>query len=193
MWGSWVQELYLISPSKDLRVFIRRHLLGSGDRDNDGLTGNSAVDRLYSLQVLRLKWFDAGTNHDFNVTTSSGVYDGKIDTWACDLNEWFVCQWASIGWAYTGYRLPADSNDGWVNLLWRDLTVSDRSLSISPNSDPSMSRASSLHQISPYVTIRFTSNLYGEYRRGQIPAASLKQYGISLQTSFTNKQHYTTP
>lgn len=193
MWGSWAQELYLISPSKDSRIFIRRQLLGSGDRDNDGITGNSSVDRLYSLQILRLKGFDAGTNHDFNVTTSSGVYDGKIDTRACDLNEWFICQWQNLGWAYTGYRLPASTSDGWISLLWRDLTVSERSLSINPDRDPSLSRISSGSQISSYVTIRFTTNLYGEYRRGQIPANSLKLYGITLQTSFTNKQRYTAP
>jgi hypothetical protein len=50
-----VQELYLISPDQTSRVYIRRVLVESGDRNRDGLTGNVDTDNLYTLQVLKLR------------------------------------------------------------------------------------------------------------------------------------------
>ena len=40
--------------------------------------------------MLRLKGFDAGTKHTFddaNGDTNPGIYDGYIDTRACDVSQ----------------------------------------------------------------------------------------------------------
>ncbi len=79
-----VQELYLISQDGNSRILIRRALIESGDRNHDGIPGSGDSEKRYTLQILKLKGFDAGNNHNFNTNTSSGVYDGKIDTRACD-------------------------------------------------------------------------------------------------------------
>ena len=66
-----VQELYLISQDGASRILIRRALLESGDRNNDGTTGNVDGELLYTLQILKLRGFDAGNNHDFDITNAS--------------------------------------------------------------------------------------------------------------------------
>jgi hypothetical protein len=49
-----VQELYLISPDKKQRVFLRRALVESGDRNRDqSVSGDS--EHLYTLQILKLR------------------------------------------------------------------------------------------------------------------------------------------
>ena len=78
-----VKELYLISQDGKERLLIRRALVASGDWNKDGVISGDN-DYLYTLQLLKLKGFDAGDHHDFDITTSSGVYDGNTDTRACD-------------------------------------------------------------------------------------------------------------
>jgi hypothetical protein len=85
-----VQELYLISQDGRNRLYFRRKLKEQQDIDNNVIgTG----EQLYVLQMLRLRGFDAGTKHDFsktNGTDNPGLYDGQIDTWACDYAQGFV-------------------------------------------------------------------------------------------------------
>lgn len=72
------QELYLISQDGKSRLYFRRKLL-----EIDEATG----EKKYGLQMLRLKGFDAGIQHNFDnleATENEGVFDGQIDTWACD-------------------------------------------------------------------------------------------------------------
>jgi hypothetical protein len=53
-----VQELYLISQDGKQRIYLRRILVESGDRNNDGaISGDS--EYLYTLQMLKLRGFDA--------------------------------------------------------------------------------------------------------------------------------------
>lgn len=54
-----IQELYLISSDQTQRLFIRRALIATGDRDQDGII-SGADEQQYVLQILRLKGFDAG-------------------------------------------------------------------------------------------------------------------------------------
>jgi len=72
------------------RMYLRRKLIETGDWNYDGIVSGS-YEKLYSLQMLKLRSFDAGTNHDFSLVTSSGVYDGVIDTRACDYSQGFSC------------------------------------------------------------------------------------------------------
>ncbi|MEI6672857.1 MAG: hypothetical protein WCL02_06075 [bacterium] len=67
-------------------------MIESGDWNNNGITGDTDSEKLYTLQILKLKGFDAGSNHNFDINTSSGVYDGKIDTRACDYAQGFICK-----------------------------------------------------------------------------------------------------
>ena len=83
-------ELYLISQDGKRRLFLRNRLIASGDWNNNGIVGDSVSEKLYTLEILRLKGFDAGTDHNLD-TVRGGTYDGKIDTWACDGGEGFVC------------------------------------------------------------------------------------------------------
>jgi hypothetical protein len=84
-----VQELYLISQDGRNRLYFRRKLIKQQDINGNGIgTG----EQLYVLQMLRLRGFDAGTLHNFDTVdgnTNPGLYDGKIDTWACDYSQGF--------------------------------------------------------------------------------------------------------
>lgn len=102
------------------------------------------------------------------MSTSSGVYDGQIDTWACDRAAGFVCQGVNVGGAYSGFHLPADSDDGWVNLFPSDITLSDRHISLSPPKDPHLARAEDGYQVSPFLRIAFTTKLYAKNRLSKI-------------------------
>jgi len=51
-------------------VFIRRALIASGDRNHDGIISGDS-EKLYTLQILKLRGFDAGNKHNFDVNASS--------------------------------------------------------------------------------------------------------------------------
>lgn len=186
-----VQELYLISQDGTSRIFIRRILLESGDFNRDGNIWSGDSEKRYTLQILKLRWFDAGNNHDFNTNTSSWVYDGKIDTRACDYAQWFICQWSGINNLYSWYNLPLDENDGWVNLFQKNITISDRNLIISPNKNPQYALAEDNAQINPYFTIHLTSKLYWEIRRKRLGMDNIDNFQINMQTTFNTKNFYT--
>jgi hypothetical protein len=89
--NTWVQELYLINKDWDHRVYFRRKLLTGIDLNWDWLsTGKN--ESLYTIQTLKLKWFDAGIWNNFN-TWYWWVYDWFIDTRACDAEAGFACSW----------------------------------------------------------------------------------------------------
>lgn len=187
-----VQELYLISQDGKSRIFIRRALVESGDFNNDWLTGNSDSEKRYTLQILKLRGFDAGNNHDFNVQTSSGVYDGKIDTRACDYAQWFVCKWDGVSTLlYTGYKLPQDENDGWVNFFQKNITIADRNLIIYPTKNPQYALMEAAIQINPYFTLNLTSKLYGAIRQKRLGMEHIDTFQINMQTTFNTKNFYT--
>lgn len=185
-----VKELYLISQDGKQRLWIRRALVESGDWNRDGVISWDG-EFLYTLQILKLRWFDAWSNHDFDIDNSSGVYDSNIDTWACDYSQWFVCHGSGISTLYSGYVMPADSNDGRVNLFDQDLTVSNRNLIIYPTKHPGYALAQNEAQVNPYFTVSLTNKLYGKiwYKKLWIP--SLEDFQLSLQTTFSTKNWYT--
>ncbi len=185
-----IQELYLISQDGKSRILIRRALIESGDRNHDGnVSGDS--ERLYTLQLLKLRGFDAGNNHDFDVNTSSGVYDGKIDTRACDYAQGFVCKWSWIGPIYEEYKLPLDENDGRVNLFQKNITIADRNIIVYPTKNPQYALSENDIQINPYFTINLTSKLYGSIRQKRLGMENIDNFQINLQTTFNTKNFYT--
>lgn len=184
-----VQELYLISQDRTSRILIRRRLIESWDWNNDWIISWDS-EKLYTLEILKLKWFDAGNNHDFDINNSSGVYDGKIDTRACDYTQGFICNGSGIYWMYSGYNLPLNENDGRVNLFQKNITISNRSISISPNKNPQYALAENNTQINPYFTLNFTSKLYGQIRQKRLGMASIDEFQTTIQTTFNTKNFY---
>ncbi|AHB41317.1 hypothetical protein P148_SR1C00001G0526 [candidate division SR1 bacterium RAAC1_SR1_1] len=186
-----VKELYLISQDKQYRVFIRRALIESGDWNGDGqISGDNEF--LYALQMLKLRSFDAGNNHDFVVATSSGVYDGVLDTWTCDYSQGFVCGGNALGNIYSGYRLPLSAQDvltGWVDLFDRSITVTDRNITIYPTKNPNLSWAEGEFQIAPYFTISLKTKLYAGLWQKKLKG-SIQNYQFTLQTTFSTKNNY---
>ncbi len=186
--ATWVQELYLISQSKKDRVFIRRILVESGDWNGDGVITWDNEYR-YTLQMLKLKGFDAGNNHSFNPLTTSGVYDWTTDTWACDYSQWFICNWSWIGNVYSWYRLPIDQNDGWVNIFDRNVTVINRNIVVYPTKDPEYAWAEDMVQINPYFTVSLKTKLYWWVWQKRLHE-SINNFQFTLQTTFNTKNNY---
>jgi len=187
-----VQELYLISQDGKSRILIRRKLIESWDFNNDWAIWSGDSEKRYTLQILKLRGFDAGDKHDFDVNDSSGVYDGQIDTRACDYAQGFICQGTGISpLLYSGYKLPHDVNDGRVNLFQKNITISDRNLIISPTKNPQYALAEDNFQINPYFTINITSKLYGGIREKRLGIPNIDTFQISLQTTFDTKNFYT--
>lgn len=185
-----VQELYLISEDATRRIFLRRALVDSGDRNRDGLISWDN-EHLYVIQMLRLRSFDAWSlkNHPFDVNNNSGIYDGVIDTWVCDYWEWFICSWDPLPSPYSGYRFPADGNDGRVDVFWKDVTISSWNIQIYPSINPQYGRDMNEIQFNPYIVLTFQAKLYGEpwYRRLR---DSINQYQLRLQTVFNTKNFF---
>jgi hypothetical protein len=187
-----VKELYLISKNKEYRVFLRRALIATWEFD--GKPWLSDNESLYSLQMLKLKSFDAWNTHNFSSAGSwSWIYDGVIDTWTCDYAQWFLCAWTGLGslW-YSWYRIPINSlqyNSWWVNLFDNNITVIDRNIAIYPSKDPDLVWAEPNYQMSPYFVISVKTKLYWWvwYKRLQ---DSIRDYQFSLQTTFTVKDNY---
>lgn len=174
-----VQEIYLISHDGTHRLFLRRKLIEQWDRNRNGITWDNDSEKLYTIQVLQLKWLDAGQSHNF---ASSGTYDGTIDTWVCDASVGFLCSGPSVGWAYPNYRLPSTSNDGRTNLFPPDITVSSRNIIAYPTKDPKLAWSGSVNQISPHMYITVTTKLYGKNRSGKIKRSQMDLYSLRLQT-----------
>ncbi len=186
--ATWVEELYLISQDKKQRIFFRRALIESWDWNKDGVVSWD-TEKWYNIQILKLKWFDAGNNHDFDPNNSVWVYDGIIDTRACDYSQWFTCAWSGIGLAYSWYHLPLNQDDWRVNLFPKNISIADWSLIISPIKNPEYSRKE-WFQINPYFTIVLRNKLYWEIWQRRI-GDSIDNFNLNLQTSFSTKNFYT--
>lgn len=183
-----VQEIYLISKDQRERVFLRRNLIGSWDWDRDWVV-NSKIDKLYSLQMLKFRGFDAWSDHDFD-GDADWLYDGNIDTWTCDAGKWFECDGNSVWWSYNDYKLPSESNDGWVDVFWNEVTLSDRNIKVYPVKKPWYAWAVDSEQINPYVQIHIKTNLYWEPWSRKLNPEKLKDYQLDLQTTFNLRTNY---
>ena len=126
------------------------------------------------MQVLRLKWYDAGSSHDFS-DDSIWRFDWFIDTWACDFQQWFVCtSEIEVTW---NSKLPKDYDDWRVDITSDKVTVSDFRIDIYPNKDPYLDTSTGNIQ-DPYIKITITMNLYNK--------PSTEEITLSTTLSFKN-------
>ena len=170
-----IQELYLISHDWKSRLFLRRKLVNQS---------NGSVQ--YKIQMLRLRWFDAGREHNFDKIVDWS-YDGQIDTWACDTSMWFIWKWASISWAYDEYHLPLDGDDCWVDLTYWGTSVDTWNISISPLNDPDLYWAEQSHQINPYMKILLVN---GAYLPTSNKEDSINSFNVPIETTINMKDFY---
>lgn len=177
-----VQELYLISNDGKTRLFFRRNLKRTSE---DG-------HHHYVIQMLRLRWFDAGYTHNFNSDDKRGMYDWKIDTWACDAWMWFICNWSPINWTYADYKLPQNADDGWIDIIHGPINVYTRNLSVSPVVSPDLSWANAESQINPYVRFLSVFWIYVPYYSGRM-ADSIVNFKVPIQTTINTKKFYKEP
>ena len=176
-----IQELYLISQDWKNRLFFRRKLVDS----NWDFTQ-------YKLQMLRLKWFDAGRSHYFPDEDNRWIYDWKIDTWVCDSSMWFIWSWASIddaAWIYSWYHLPADIDDCWIDMTYWLTNVLAWNISVSPTWNPDLYWAKQDHQINDYIKIFLANGVYVPAFWDAL-AASMADFNIPLETTLNMEWFY---
>jgi len=180
-----VKELYLISKDTKKRIFIRRKKLYEEDFNHDGII--SAWERLYWLQLLKLRWFDFWTWHNGKWKYA---YDGKVDTWACDKEEWFKCKWQDLSslW-YAWYKLPEDVDDGWQTMTITDLNILDMKLTIYPTKNPNLNWKDNWWLIYPYIVVNLKTWFYGLNYRWKINQSALEKYTSNIQTVFAIKPY----
>ncbi len=170
-----IQELYLISHDWKNRLFFRRKLVTH--------TWNVAQ---YKIQMLRLRWFDAWQKHNFgNIWEWS--YDRQIDTWACDTSMWFVWSGDSVWWAYSGYFLPKDADDCWIDLTYGNTSVTTWNLVISPLNDPDLYWADQTRQLNPYMKILLVNGIYLPTTNSD---SSVNSFSIPIETTINMKSFY---
>ena len=182
-----IQELYLISYDWKNRLFFRRKLVNLKRLDEWDYYAQ------YRIQMLRLRWFDAWQKHSFDIKVAENewVYDGKIDTWACDTSMWFIWQWASVGWAYWDYRLPANADDCWVDLTYWNTSISAWNISISPLWDPDLYWSERNHQINPFMKILVVNSVYlPMYSSKKEIGSSIMEFKVPLETTINMKSFY---
>ncbi len=186
---AWVQEIYLINNSDTQRLYIRRRMIASGDRNGDNII--SDPEQHFVVEILRLKGIDAGSQHTQN-NAAWDVADGDIDTWACDADQWFICSWIAVGLPYANMRLPANIYDWRVQLTEDDISIIDRSIDISPNKNPLYVADELNKQVSPYITIIATAVPYAKIRQQKLWLdTDFMKYAYTIQTTFAAKTTYT--
>lgn len=194
-----IQELYLISHDWTKRLYFRRKL----DRE-DEIEGKKY--KQYKIQMLRLRWFDAWRMHNFvNIPDNKGLYDGVIDTWACDYSMWFEpknknnancdnpnSEGNSICWAYSDYYLPQDEDDCWIDLTQWTTDLFARDISISPKWDADLYWAKEARQINSYMKIFIINKVYFPsifWSNKRIPD-TIKDFSVPLETTINMKDFY---
>lgn len=142
--------------------------------------------------MLRLRGFDAGIKHDFNnlnETSNPGVFDGVIDTWACDTSEGFFGQGKSIGGAYKDYHLPQNQDDCWQTVYPLGISLSEWKLGIYPIAQTEFSRKDKNMQINPYIKMTLKNKLYTPY--WATPNAAFAQtFVMPVEAIFNIKSFY---
>lgn len=162
LWSWWIaiwdpdniQELYLISHDKSRRIFLRRKFTPYPEGTNYGSSG------WYTIQILKLRWFDAGNEHNFsNPNLDLWTFDWQIDTWACDVSQYFDCSWASIWDPYQKYHLSSGVNNWWVDLFDEKLNILGWNIEAYPIKDQDLAWQDESQQINPYFKITITAGL----------------------------------
>lgn len=155
-----MKELYLIKKgAKSERTYFRWALKADPSKPTeatcDFVTG-TGTGCLGNIQVLRLVGKDLGLNHS-GAVTSSGKYDGIVDTWECHPD--YLCTGAN--------NLPAGIDDGWVNVFPDWVHVKDVDFFPYPGKDfrYAWRESDSSIVLQPYVRLRITLGLAWEKRK----------------------------
>jgi len=183
-----IKELYLISKDWKKRIFFRRKLVWSWDFNYNWTAWDVPWERLYKLQMLKLRWFDIWSWHDADNIWKT-FNDGYIDTWACDKKEWFKCNWADIGWWYNWYKLPANVNDGWADITSNDISVDKFNLTIYPMKSPDYAWSTWAYQIAPYIRMDLKTRFYPINYQRKINPETVMNYTMNIQTTFSVKPY----
>ena len=176
-----IQELYLISHDGTRRLFLRKHLKTFKNLKGELSTG-------YTIQMLKLRGFDAGKAHRFDAEHDNEVYDGQIDTWACDAGQKFSCNGKEI-LNYSWYYLPKDADDGWVDLFDDNLNIIHWNIQIAPVKNPDYAWAEEKQQINPYIQISLTAGL-NEHLWANKLWWSTNGYQYTLQNLYDTRGFY---
>ena len=166
--NTWLDYLYLISHDGSERYYFRRVF-----KDWNGWTGKN--DNLYTIQMLRLKWYDAWSWHNF-ATWAWWRYDWFIDTRACDFQQWYICSWTEVTW---GSKLPNSYDDWRVDITSNKVTVNDFRIDIYPNKDPYLD---TWNITDPYIKITVTMNIYNKKSDDEITLSTT----LSFKNSYFN-------
>lgn len=201
-----IQELYLISHDGKNRLYFRRKLV----KPDENTPEQDKKYKQYKIQMLRLRWFDAWRMHNFNVTKNNfwlvneWLYDGIIDTWACDTAMWFEpknknqancdnpnSEGNSVCWAYSEYYLPEDKDDCWVDLTYWSATIFAWNISISPLWDSDLYWARRDRQINAYMRIMTINGVYfPAISNNTTIINSIKDFKVPLETTINMKDFY---
>lgn len=138
-----IHELYLIDKIKNTRIFFRLNYTQDPEKNplnpNEECivtNGNPNDNCVGNIQVLKLIWHDYGYKHS-TITTSSGAYDGQIDTWVC--KTWWDCEWKDVA----GEKIATWKDEEWINLFPSTINVKSFKLEAYPYQDPWLSAAAS--------------------------------------------------
>jgi hypothetical protein len=181
------------------------------DRQETDETGKKY--KQYKIQMLRLRWFDAWRMHNFDLLEdregrgfkNKWLYDGVIDTRACDTSMWFEpknksqanCNGGegnSICWAYSDYYLPQDSDDCWIDLTHWTTDLFAWKMSISPRWDSDLYWADGDRQINPYMKIMIINKIYlpSIVWNNMRIANTINEFDVPLETTINMKDFYRT-
>ncbi len=183
-----IKELYLISKDGKKRTYFRKKLVWSWDFNKDWNYWQLTWEKLYKLQILKLRWFDIWKDHKAD-TFWPTFNDWQIDTWACDKKEWFICKWDSIDWWYNNYNLPVDENDWWTDLTQNDISIEKFNLTIYPEKNPDYAWITWDYQIAPYIKMELKTRFYPINYQRKVNPEELMDYSMDLQTTFSIKPY----
>ncbi len=112
---------------------------------------------LGNIQILRLVGRDLGLSHSGAVATSTGRYDGLIDTWEC--REDFACNGSN--------NLPNGTTGEWVDIFPDYINVKNIDFYPYPDKDFRLAwkEDNIATVINPYVRMNITLGLAWEKRR----------------------------
>lgn len=172
--NTWLDYLYLINWDGTERLYFRRVYVTWIDLNHDWDT-SWKNEQLFKVQMLKLKWFDAWSWHNF---LTRWAYDWFTDTWACDAWQWFHCSWTSV---QESYNLPFDENDWWIDITTNKVTVRDMKIDIFPAKDPYLALKENDYRYDPYAKINFTMDMYWEESNDEIVVSTTLSFKNSYK------------
>jgi hypothetical protein len=127
-------ELYLINPLDKTRAYFR-YVVRQDPGTSTGCVITAGVPEegcMGNVQILRMRGLDIGYAHS-GVTSDTGAFDGKIDTWMLHPD------WTGTGPTIPGGRLATGYADEWVDLFPNSINVKKLEFTLYPLKDPWLS------------------------------------------------------